>query len=86
MYLGKYLKDIDDDQLDLRKIQSSRNGPSEQVERLVKVFAPGGCEVVCHEGNYSVCATSSAEMGEKLYEKASSQFSIQKTVEFLKLK
>ncbi len=32
-----------------------------------KVFAPGGCEVVCHEGNYSVCATTSENMGEKLY-------------------
>jgi len=32
-----------------------------------KVFAPGGCEVTCRGGNYSVCATSSAEMGEKLY-------------------
>ena len=34
---------------------------------LEKVFAPGGCEVICRGGNYSVCATSSAEMGEKLY-------------------
>ena len=32
-----------------------------------KVFLPGGCEVSCHEGNYSVCATTSEDMGEKLY-------------------
>ena len=32
-----------------------------------KVFLPGGCEVSCHEGSYSVCATTSEDMGEKLY-------------------
>ena len=32
-----------------------------------KVFVPGGCEVTCHEGSYSVCATTSEDMGEKLY-------------------
>lgn len=32
-----------------------------------KVFAFGGCEVLCQEGNYSVCATTSSDMGEKLY-------------------
>ena len=32
-----------------------------------KVFLPGGCEVICHEGSYSVCATTSEDMGEKLY-------------------
>ena len=32
-----------------------------------KVFVPGGCEVTCHGGNYSVCATTSEDMGEKLY-------------------
>ena len=31
-----------------------------------KVFLPGGCEVSCHEGSYSVCATTSEDMGEKL--------------------
>jgi c-di-AMP phosphodiesterase-like protein len=34
---------------------------------LEKVFAPGGCEVICREGSYSVCATTSQDMGEKLY-------------------
>ena len=32
-----------------------------------KVFAPGGCEVTCRGGNYSVCATTSVDMGERLY-------------------
>ncbi len=32
-----------------------------------KVFAPGGCEVICHGGSYSVCATSSEDLGEKLF-------------------
>ena len=32
-----------------------------------KVFVPGGCEVICCEGSYSVCATTSSDMGEKLY-------------------
>ena len=32
-----------------------------------KIVSEGGCEVICHEGNYSVCATSSSDMGEKLY-------------------
>lgn len=32
-----------------------------------KVFSPGGCEVICRGGNYSVYATSSEEMGEKLF-------------------
>ena len=32
-----------------------------------KVFVPGGCEVTCQGGNYSVCATTSEDMGEKLY-------------------
>ncbi|MBQ2301983.1 MAG: DHH family phosphoesterase, partial [Oscillospiraceae bacterium] len=32
-----------------------------------KVFVPGGCEVACQGGNYSVCATTSEDMGEKLY-------------------
>lgn len=32
-----------------------------------KVFLPGGCEVECREGNYSVCATVSENMGEKIY-------------------
>ncbi|MBQ5356692.1 MAG: hypothetical protein IIU57_00505, partial [Oscillospiraceae bacterium] len=34
---------------------------------LEKVFVPGGCEVTCQGGNYSVCATTSQDMGEKLY-------------------
>ena len=34
---------------------------------LEKVFAPGGCEVVSRGGNFSVCATTSADLGEKLY-------------------
>ena len=32
-----------------------------------KVFLPGGCETECRGGNYSVCATTSENMGEKLY-------------------
>ncbi|MBQ7875302.1 MAG: DHH family phosphoesterase [Oscillospiraceae bacterium] len=32
-----------------------------------KVFAPGGCEVKCHGGSHSVCATVSEDMGEKLF-------------------
>lgn len=32
-----------------------------------KVFAPGGCEVSCHGGSYAVVATTSAEIGERLY-------------------
>ena len=34
---------------------------------LEKVFAPGGFEVKFREGSYSVCATTSSEMGEKLF-------------------
>ena len=34
---------------------------------LEKVFAPGGFEVNFREGSYSVCATTSSEMGEKLF-------------------
>jgi len=32
-----------------------------------KIFLPGGHEVFCRGGSYSVCATVSSEIGEKLY-------------------
>ncbi|MBQ3501912.1 MAG: DHH family phosphoesterase [Oscillospiraceae bacterium] len=34
---------------------------------LEAVFDPGGCEVFCHGGSYSVCGTETLDMGEKLY-------------------
>lgn len=34
---------------------------------LETVFEPGGCKVVCHGGNYSVCATATVDTGEKLF-------------------
>ncbi len=32
-----------------------------------KIFTPGGCEVECKDGSYSVCAATSDEMGERLF-------------------
>ena len=32
-----------------------------------KIFEPGGCEVICNKGIYSVISTTSAEIGERLF-------------------